>query len=158
MQIFGRGITVRVGQICFPSLILHWRNVMKRKAGCGFYIIQILLMRVHSKPIVIYVVAFEECWSAAVRHWRKRISCWLLDNYLRCRWQEERPERNSKAFAGGSVTLPYKRWFCVGERNAECKIVCHCEPQRGVAITRGRSPTCVWSWQLMVDSSKCLLT
>ena len=114
MQIFGRGITVRVGQICFPNLRLHWRNVMKRKAGCGFYIIQILLMRVHSKPIVIYVVAFEECWSAAVRHWRKRISCWLLDNYLRCRWQEERPDRNSKAFAGGSVTLPYKRRFASG--------------------------------------------
>ena len=70
--------------------------------------------------------------------WKRSVS----DEGVRAK---ENGHRNRKAFTGGSVTLPYKRRFCVGERNAECKIVCHYEPQRGVAISRGRSPTCVWS-------------
>ena len=60
-QIFAKQIMVKVRQICFPNLKLHWRNVAKQKVGYNFCSTQKLLMKIHIKITEISVVALDEC-------------------------------------------------------------------------------------------------
>ena len=61
MPISVRQITVKVKQTCFPNLKLHSKNVVKRKVGYNYCLIQMALMKIHIKITEISAVVLEEC-------------------------------------------------------------------------------------------------
>ena len=52
---------VKVKQTCFLNLKLRLKNVVKQKAGCSYCLIQMALMKIHTRSIVIFAEESDEC-------------------------------------------------------------------------------------------------
>ena len=54
-------ITVKVKQICFQNLKLRSKNAAKLKVGYSYCLIQVALMKIHTRSIVIFAEESDEC-------------------------------------------------------------------------------------------------
>ena len=61
MPISVRQITVKVKQTCFPNLKLRLKNVVKQKVGYSYCLIQMVLMKIHTRSIVTFAEELDEC-------------------------------------------------------------------------------------------------